>query len=87
MKKLMDKLMLSCKRACELIDKKSIVKLSVKEKMMLHMHASMCDACAVYKKQSKILDALLQKHMHSKGEAQIPHIINNKLKQQIISKL
>ena len=84
MKKLMNILMLSCKKASELIDKKSVVKLSMKENVMLHMHTSMCDACTAYQKQSKILDDLLQKHIH---ETKIPEIINNELKQQIISKL
>ena len=86
MGKLMNTLMLSCKKASELIDKQSVVKLSVKEKVMLHMHTSMCDGCKAYQKQSKLLDKLLQNHIQSK-ETDVPQIKNNKLKQQIISKL
>ena len=80
----MNTFMLSCKKASELIDKKSIIKLSMKENVILHMHTAMCDGCKAYQKQSKILDELLHKHIH---ENKVPEIINNELKQQIISKL
>lgn len=83
----MNILMLSCKKASELIDKKSVVNLSMKENVMLHMHTAMCDGCKAYQKQSKILDGLLKQHLHKADETQIPQIINNELKQQIISKL
>lgn len=87
MKKLMNILMLSCKKASDLIDKKSAVKLSMKENVMLHMHTAMCDGCKAYQKQSRILDELLSKHIYTTDETQVPQIINNKLKQQIISKI
>ncbi|MBK7570787.1 MAG: hypothetical protein IPI10_03875 [Bacteroidetes bacterium] len=83
----MNILMLSCKKASELIDKKSVVKLSLKENVMLKMHTSMCDGCKAYQKQSKILDVLLKHHLQKADETQIPQIINNRLKEQIISKL
>lgn len=79
--------MLSCKKASELIDKKSVVNLSMKENVMLHMHTAMCDGCKAYQKQSKILDELLNRHIHKIDETQVPLITNNELKQQIISKL
>lgn len=87
MKRLMNILMLTCKKASELIDLKSMRKLSMKEKVMLLMHTSMCDGCSAYLKQSKILDDLLHKHIHISDQTKIPQIINNDLKQQIISKL
>lgn len=83
----MNILMLSCKKASELIDKKSVIRLSVKENVMLHMHTSMCDACTAYQKQSKILDELLQNHIHNTDETRVPQITNNDLKQKIITKL
>lgn len=79
--------MLSCKKACELTDKKSVVKLTVKENVMLHMHAAVCDGCRTYQKQSKNLDDLLKQHIQKSDESKIPQIINNELKQKIISKL
>jgi anti-sigma factor RsiW len=87
MKKLMNVLMLSCRKASELIDKRSLAKLSTKEKVMLHMHTSMCDACAAYQKQSRAIDGLLHKHLHHTDEAIPPQVVNDKLKDKIISKL
>lgn len=85
MGKIMNMLMLSCKKASQLIDKQSVIKISLREKVMLHMHTSMCDGCKEYQKQSRILDNLLHKHIHG-NEANVPQIKNNDLKQQIISK-
>lgn len=87
MKKPMDILMLSCKKATELIDKKFVTKLSVKEKVMLRMHTSMCDACTAYQKQSKVLDELLHRHIHGSDETKVPQTENEDLKKKIISKL
>lgn len=83
----MNILMLSCKKASALIDKKLEVELSTKEKIMLSMHTAMCDGCNAYKKQSVILDNLLFKHFQESNETKIPFVINNDLKEQIISKL
>jgi len=87
MKRLMNLLMLSCKKASELIDKQSLIKLSLKEILMLRMHTGMCDACASYQKQSKLLDELLSNQISSITETQIPALTNNQLKQQIIQNL
>ncbi len=87
MKKLMHILMLSCKKASELIDKKSFVKLTLKEKVMLRIHTSMCDACITYQKQSNAIDKILHEHVHHSDEKKMPIIENNELKELIISKL
>ena len=83
----MNILMLSCKKACELIDKRSVIKLSIKENMMLRLHTGLCDVCAAYQRQSIILDKVLHKHIHGADTARVPHFANNQLKEQIISKL
>jgi hypothetical protein len=87
MNKVMNALILSCKKASELIDKKSIVRLSFKENIQLHMHTALCDGCKTYQKQSKVLDHFLEKKIKQKDETKVPQITNDKLKQQIISKL
>ncbi len=56
MKKLMNKLLLSCLRATELIEKKLHFKLSVREKLQLRIHKMMCNACSNYEKQSLFID-------------------------------
>lgn len=85
MKKLVHILMLSCRKATELIDKKSVVSLSVREKMMLRMHTGICDACAAYQKQSKLLDNMMHQHFDVSDESQVPRVANDELKQKIIS--
>ncbi|MEO6960888.1 MAG: hypothetical protein ABIY90_02920 [Puia sp.] len=86
MKKLMNILMLSCRKATELIEKKSLDGLSYKENVQLRMHKSMCDACTAYEKQSKLLDKFLHRHIHTPIEADIPFIENNDLKERIVAK-
>ena len=56
MKKLMNRLFLSCLKATELIEKSLHFRLSAKEKLQLKMHKMMCDACSMYEKQSIFLD-------------------------------
>jgi hypothetical protein len=87
MKKLMNRLMLSCRKASELIDKKSLIKLSWKENLQLNMHTAMCDGCKAYEKQSHLLDNILHKHIQFKDDSQVPQIENKELQDQIISKL
>lgn len=87
MKKVMKFLMLSCKKASGLLDKKSLFGLSRKEKVMLKMHTFFCDPCNAYQKQSKLIDKSLHKYIHSESEANLPVINNTKLQEQIISKL
>jgi len=87
MKKLMNYLMLSCKKAAALIDKKAEVKLSWKENMQLHMHKSMCDGCTAYEKHSKIIDKALHNHIHAMKEDVNATIENKELQNKIISKL
>jgi hypothetical protein len=77
----------SCKKASELIDKKSVVKLTLRENMMLHIHTSFCDACTTYQKQSRILHDLLKEHIQNNDPEQVTQVINNELKEKIFSRL
>ena len=85
MKKLMNYLMLSCKKATELIEKKSVLGLSWKENMQLKVHTKMCDACTNYQKQSKAIDGILEKHVHD--EEATPLLENKQLKENILHSL
>lgn len=83
----MNYLMLSCKKAAFLIDKKAETKLSWKENIQLNIHTSMCDACNTYKKQSKLIDVFL-KHKHNSNQNETIDIIpNDGLKSKIIKNL
>lgn len=85
-KKLMNILMISCKKATELIEKKFVVDLTFKEKVELNIHTSMCNACRNYKEQSAIIDKAL--HQYDEEE---PHEKSKpapeELKQKIHSKI
>lgn len=83
----MNWLMLSCRKATELIEKKLLIKLSFKEKIRLEMHKSMCSACTAYEKQSKKMDELFHNHIINDG-AEISDITQNQnLKEKIINTL
>lgn len=61
MSKWMSTLMLSCKKASELIDKSDIQGLSLIERVQLSMHTSMCKGCQAYHHQSHKLNILIGK--------------------------
>lgn len=59
--KIMNTLINSCKKTTELIEKRTIVRLSLLEKLQLQMHTYMCNTCNSYLKRSKFLDIALGK--------------------------
>jgi hypothetical protein len=77
---------LSCKQTTGLIEKRILVKLSFKERMQLRLHKSRCIGCTNYEKQSRFLDKLLQKHIRGGGEGDMFYIINDELKNRILSR-
>ena len=83
----MNYLMLSCKKATELIEKRTLLKLSFKEKVQLRMHKSMCDACTEYEKQSRKIDELLHKHIQDDSLENTAVISNEALKEKIINSI
>jgi predicted anti-sigma-YlaC factor YlaD len=58
---LMNKMMLSCVKATELMELKEVVPLSIKKKIQLRMHVAMCSGCRNYMKQTKLINQLLNK--------------------------
>ena len=89
MKKLMNILMLSCKKASGLIEKKLHFPLSPIEKMQLFFHTSMCDTCKSYQKQSKDLDILLDKHLHHVPNISdtLDNTLSDDIKKRIVGEL
>ena len=87
MKKVMHILILSCKKAAELIDKKTVVQLSRKEKLQLQMHIAICEGCEVYQKQSKIIGELISKHFGENQIEKVTEVKNYELKKAINLKL
>lgn len=83
MKRLMNKLFLSCIKATELIEKKHLFKLSMTEKIQLMMHKMMCDACTLYEKQSKTLGKALSRSLNQDEDS----VDLETLKKDIIKKI
>jgi predicted anti-sigma-YlaC factor YlaD len=82
----MNILMLSCKKATELIEKKLHFKLSKVESVQLVLHKSMCEACKAYEKQSQLLDKVLSKELSSSDSYPIENI-TTEFKQNLIKRI
>lgn len=87
MKKLMNWMMLSCKKATELVEKQALLGLSPKEQLRLRLHTSLCDGCTAYQKQSLLIDQLLHRHLMNRATETIPFFEHPDLKDRILSKL
>ena len=61
MEVIMKKALYSCKRATELVDRRSLEPLSLVDNLRLNIHLKMCDACHRYQKESAFLDAQLSR--------------------------
>lgn len=84
----MNILMLSCRKATELVEKKLDNKLSILEKVQLYMHTRMCNACRHYEQQSKLIDEALKRHANGSSK-EIPKVkpLSNEMKEKIIRDL
>jgi hypothetical protein len=58
-KKLIHIIVLSCRTATRLIEKKLHQPLSPRERLQLSWHKGVCDACTTYEKQVIFLDGVL----------------------------
>lgn len=75
----------SCKKTTELIDKKFVTSLSIKERMQLFFHKSMCKTCTSYEHQSKFIDNAVSKLFYGKPKTDTN--LSNERKQKIIDKI
>lgn len=78
-------MMLSCKKATELIEKKNCVKLSMTEKIQLNLHTKMCKSCNAYKQESVFFENAFNRI--SSDEKAVPFIENLDLKNKILGKI
>lgn len=62
MRKLMNAIMLSCRKATEFVEKKRHCRLAKMERVRLKMHLSICKDCSNYAKQTGFIDRLLNGH-------------------------
>jgi len=88
MRRLMNIIMLSCRKATELIEKQLYFGLSPLERVKLRMHMLLCDYCCRYKKQSLFLHKLLGGHDHDHPASDVPAIEENaELKEKILNQI
>jgi len=78
---LMNKLMLSCLKATELMERKQLRPLSFMENMQLHLHTTVCSGCRNYLKQTALINKLLDKNFNSLKETD-----TTTLEEKILSK-
>ncbi len=84
MKKMMNIIMLSCKKATELIEKRLITKLSTIEKIQLKMHTAVCSQCSAYETQSEIIEkSIAEIHQPTKKTLKL----STERKEQILKQL
>ena len=74
MKKFLHLLFLSCLKATELLEKKLYFPLSIREKMQLSMHKSMCKACTLYDNQSIMIDNILKNYQFKHEDIDIEKV-------------
>lgn len=79
---LMNKLMLSCVKATELMEMKEHVPLGFLKTMQLHMHTAMCSGCKNYSKQTALINKVLNKTFNT-----IPEADTTTLEEKITSKI
>ena len=53
------RMMISCKKAGSLVEKKLAGEISFKERLQLMFHVNMCEACRQYEKQSTLIQKTL----------------------------
>ncbi len=87
MKKLVNILLLSCKKATELIEKREFIPLSYKEKLQLRLHTSMCKACKSYEKQSDTLEKALSDWVRKNEKADDNNVLPGHAKAALINKI
>lgn len=85
MQKIMNKMVNSCKKTTELIDKQLFTPLTAIEKMQLQVHKSMCKTCNAYEHQSKLLDKIMGKWFTgtSKEKVTLPEESKSKIMKNI----
>ncbi len=77
----------SCRKATELIEKKTVTALSFSDQMQLFVHSIVCDGCRQYAKQSKALDLLFKNQLkrapNVKGSLQLDQSVKERIRKEL----
>ena len=82
---LMNKLVLSCLKATELIERKFHVKLKLRQRLQLKIHLMICDACANYQKQSEFLDKGISQHLKEASTSVDIELLKKTIQEKILA--
>lgn len=83
----MNAFMISCQKATLLVEKKIVDRLSIAERMQLHFHVMMCDACTQYRRQSILIEKLLRRQTGYSVKNQIDENAAQKTAEKILKNL
>jgi len=83
---MMNTLVNSCKKTTELIDKQALAPLTIKEKLQLTVHKSMCKTCTAYEHQSKVIDKIIS-NWFGKGKSNAQVKLTEEKKVKIIEEI
>lgn len=76
----MHTLLLSCRKAAELVERQSFAPLPTRQAVQLWMHTRICAGCNAFQRQSRLIDTLLEK----RGGEFVP-VPTGSLEQRIIA--
>ena len=65
------KIIYNCKQATFLIEKKAIAKLTFREAIELRIHLYGCGFCRIYKKQSRVINEMVQELFRSSMQSNV----------------
>lgn len=81
----MNILLLSCKEATLLIEKKQVYPLTFKENIRLYIHTKMCFVCNIYQYQSQIMEKAISKWIQDADKQKAT--LSQKVKEHIIFRI
>ena len=65
------KIMYNCRQATLLIEKKLAGRLSLRERLELHIHLTGCSFCRLYNKQSSLINNMVQQLLDSSNREDV----------------
>jgi len=65
------KIMYNCRQATLLIEKKQLGRLSLRERVELHIHLTGCSFCRLYNKQSSLINNMVQQLLEGSNRQDI----------------
>jgi hypothetical protein len=75
----------NCRQATFLIEKRLIGKITLREKIRLHIHLYGCSACKLFNKQSMMINAMIKQAFKSNTTPKI--MLDDRFKKQLQYKI